>query len=190
MLMSQHARERFLWVAAIVVVAALVHMGSLYMVPRIVMAQALAAMGAPNTMHYPKRSDAAARAIVMPSPDLLYSTCPFDLSKGPLRVNARVPHSTYWSVSAFDVATNNFFVRNDRQIAGNSIEILLVRPGMAWPALDDAVERIILFAPADKGLILFRLLIDDDKHLSALDAIRRHSNCATVHPVATAHGLR
>ncbi len=188
--MSEHARERFLWVAAIVVVAVLVHIGSVYMVPQLVMARALAAMGAPNTMRYPKRPDATARAIVMPSPDLLYSTCPFDLSKGPLRVHARVPHSTYWSVSAFDAATNNFFVRNDRQIAGNSIEILLVRPGMAWPALDDAVERVILFAPTDKGLILFRLLIDDDKHLSALDAIRRHSSCATVHPIASAHGLR
>lgn len=178
--MNERFREWYLWGVATLLVAALVHMGSVYVLPHLIMARALAKMGAVNTMHFPPRPDANSRAIVMPSPDLLYSACPFDLSKGPLRVVARVPHSTYWSVSAFDSDTNNFFVHNDRQIAGDSIEILLIKRGMKWPPIDNALERIILFAPTEKGLVLFRWLIDDDKHLAALDAARRHATCETV----------
>lgn len=185
--MSDNGRTRLLWITATLLVAVLVHIATIYILPRAIMARALEKLGTPNTMHVGKRPDASARMIVRPSPDLLYSSCPYDLSKGPLRVTARVPHTTYWSISAFDSATNNFFVRNDQQIAGNSIEVLLVRPGMPWPRLDDAVERVVLFAPSDRGLILIRVLIDNETHLAALDAFRRHANCATV---ASSPGLR
>jgi uncharacterized membrane protein len=176
---------RFLWVAATLAMAAIVHLGSLYLVPRLVMARALAAMGAPNTMHFNKRADAGARTIVRPSPDLLYSACPFDLAKGPLIVTARVPHWTYWSVSAFDATTNNFFVRNDREVVGDTLQILVTRHGLPWPSLDSATERTILFAPSEKGLILIRLLINNDKNLPALEALRRQARCETVRPVAS-----
>ena len=89
-------------------------------------------------MRFGRRPDENSRGVVRPSPDLLYSACPFDLSKGPLKITAHVPHSTYWSVSGFDAATNNFFVRDDQQIAGDSIEIIALRPGMALPPLDNA----------------------------------------------------
>ena len=173
-------REWMLWIGATLAVAALVHMGTIHELPRLIMARTLARLGQPSRMYFGKRPNETSRRVVRPSPDLLYAACPFDLSKGPLRVTARVPHSTYWSVSAFDDATNNFFVRNDQQIVGNSIEIIALRPGMALPALDHAPGRIILFAPTEKGLFLFRYLVNDEKHLAALDAIRHHASCETV----------
>lgn len=173
-------REWFFWIAATLVFAVLVHVGSVYMTPRLIMARALSRMGEPNEMHFPKRPDSTARAVVRPSPDLLYSVCPYDLSKGPLRVTARVPHSTYWSISAFDSATNNFFAQNDRQIASDSVEVLLTVAGQPLPRVDDALERVTLFAPSKRGLILIRMLIDDDKHLPALEAIRHQARCETV----------
>lgn len=178
MLMSR--REWMLWIAASLAVAALVHVGTIYALPRRIMARTLAHMGPPNSMRFGRRPDATSHGVVRPSPDLLYSACPFDLSKGPLKITAQVPHSTYWSVSGFDAATNNFFVRDDQQIAGDSIEIIALRPGMALPPLDNAPERVILFAPTNKGLFLIRLLIDDEKNLPALDALRRQASCATV----------
>lgn len=173
-------QEWITWIAATVAVAALVHMGTLYGLPRLIMARTLANMGAPNEMHFSLRADEASREVVRPSPDLLDSVCPFDLSKGPLRITARVPHSTYWSVSAFDAATNNFFVRNDQQIAGNSVEIIALRPGMRLPSLGSAPERAILFTPTIKGVFLFRILIDDEKNVAALDAVRHQASCGTV----------
>jgi uncharacterized membrane protein len=175
------------WAAATLAVAALAHLATLYALPRRIMARTLARMGAPNTMRFAKRPDETSRGVVRPSPDILYSACPFDLSKGPLKLTARVPHSTYWSVSGFDAATNNFFVRNDQQISGDSIEILALRPGMPLPPLDTATERVILFAPTTKGLFLIRMVIDDEKNLPALDALRRQASCETVTSLPKPH---
>ncbi len=173
-------REWMLWLAAALAVAAFVHMGTIYALPRLIAARAEARMGQPNAMYFGTRPDETSRGVVRPSPDFFYSACPFDLSKGPLKVTARVPHSTYWSVSAFDAATNNFFVRNDQQIAGNSIEIIALRPGTELPSLDNAPVRVILFAPTNKGLFLFRILINDEKQVVDLDAIRHQASCETV----------
>jgi uncharacterized membrane protein len=173
-------REWIMWIAATLAVAALVHLGTIVALPRLIEARVVARMGQSNAIHFGRRPDETARAVVRPSPDLLYSTCPFDLTAGSLKITARVPHTTYWSVSAFDDATNNFFVRNDRQIADDAVEIIAVRPGMAIPSPDAARARILLFAPTDKGLFLFRILINDEKKLAALDAIRRQASCGTI----------
>ena len=175
--------SRFTWVpwsAATVIIATLVHLGSMYELPRLVTARALARMGPPNAMHFAPRSDETSRTVVRPSPDLLYAACPFDLSKGPLKVTARVPHSTYWSVAAYDAAANNFFVRDAMQITGDAIEIIALRRGTPLPHLDNAAERIVLFAPTAKGVVLIRLFINDEKSLPALDALRRQATCETV----------
>lgn len=185
--MNVRAREWPLWGAATVAVALLVHLGSLYVIPRLVVARAMAKIGEANEMHFMKRADANSRLIVRPSPDLLYAACPFDLSRGPLRLKARVPHSTYWSVSAFDSNTNNFFTRNDEQIDSDVLEMLVVRPHMAWPALDSATERVVLFSPSDKGVILIRTLIDSDSHLPALESLEHQASCSAV---ASSPGLR
>ena len=95
-------------------------------------------------------------------------------------MTAPVIHTSYWSVSAFDANTNNFFVRNDQQTPTESIELIVVKHGQAWPKLDNAVERVILFSPSEKGLILFRAVIDDDKHLPALEAALHQAHCGTV----------
>jgi uncharacterized membrane protein len=180
-------REWTTWIAATLAVAVMVHVATIYAIPRRIMARTLRRMGPPNTIHFAKRPDETSRGVVRPSPDLLYSACPFDLSKGPLKITASVPHSTYWSVSGFDAATNNFFVRDDQQIAGSSIEIIALRPGMALPPLDAAPERVILFAPTNKGLFLFRLLVNDEKQQPALDALRRQATCGTVASLPALH---
>ncbi len=179
--------QRIPWIAAALVIAMLVHLGSLYAIPHLVMARALTKLGTANTMHIGHRPDASSRAVVRPSPDILYAACPFDLSNGPLRVTAQIPHGTYWSISAFDSATNNFFVHNDSQITGNSLEVLLMRRGQAWPPLGNALERVLLISPTTKGLVLLRTVIDDDKNVPALQAMLRKSTCQTV---ATAARLR
>src|SRR6202012_4345865 len=90
---------------------------------------ALGKMGAVNTIHHQNRVDEHSRGVVRPSPDLLYSACPFDLSHGALEVQAEVPPNTYWSASAFDAHTNNFFAINDRTIGGQPLELIILPPG-------------------------------------------------------------
>ena len=180
--MSERAGQRWIWIGLTLLVAMLVHLGSLYAIPRMVMRRVMRRMGPPNTIRYGGRPTAG-RGVARPSPDMLYASCSFDLSTGPLLVTAHVPHSTYWSVSAFDSATNNFFVRNDRQVTGDSLQVVLMRHGQRPPALASP-EHAIVFAPSRRGVVLFRTVIDENKNLPALTALLHQDRCETIAPPA------
>ena len=177
--MSERARQRWIWIGITLLVAMLVHLWTLHAIPRMVMRRLLGRMGEPNTIRYGGRPRAGRRQVARPSPDMLYAACPYDLSRGPLLITARVPHSTYWSVSAFDSATNNFFVRNDRQVTGDSLEVILMRHGQPQPPVTSP-EHAIVFAPTPTGVVLFRTVIDDEKNLSALTELLHQDRCETV----------
>jgi uncharacterized membrane protein len=166
----------------IVIIAAITHIASVWLLPRAIMYRTMSriAEAGINEIHFGKRPDETARGVVRPSPDLLYSTCPYDLSAGPLRVRSPVPNDTYWSVSLFDAATNNFYVRNDRQVyAGKSsvVDFVIVPPG----SHEDTENMPRVESPSTKGLVLFRTLINDEKNLAAIDALRREASCTTWH---------
>ncbi len=61
-------REWTPWIAATVSVAALVHLGTLYALPRRIEARVLTRMGPPNTMRFARRPDETARVVVRPAP--------------------------------------------------------------------------------------------------------------------------
>jgi uncharacterized membrane protein len=171
-------REFVLWSVGALVMAAAVHLGSVTALPAIIMDRAMTRMGTPNVIHHGQRADADSRGVVRPSPDLLYSTCPYDLSKGALRVRAVAPSGTYWSVSAFDANTNNFFARNDRQVRGRTLEFVVTGPeanDVLLPPRDEVV-----MSPTVKGLIVFRTLVDDENDVARLDAIRRQATCEII----------
>jgi uncharacterized membrane protein len=178
--MKDRGQALTLWIAATLAIALVVHYATLYAIPRRIMAITITRMGAPNTMSFRKLPTAASRGVVRPSPDILYAACPYDLSAGPLRVTASVPHSTYWSISAFDAATNNFFVRDDRQVTDGSFELVLMRHGQPMPPLDNVPDRSLVFAPSQRGLILIRTVVDDDKNLPALEGLLQRARCESV----------
>ena len=165
------------WAALAIAVAAIVYVASVHAVPGLVMSRALSMMGTPNTIHHAGRVTETSRAVVRPSPDLLYSTCPFDLSAGPLRVRSAVPPGTYWSVSAFDAGTGNFFVLNDKQAGNGVVDFLIVQRGTK----PNTKGFKVVVSPPRRGLVLFRTLIASEKQLPALDALRREATCATFH---------
>jgi uncharacterized membrane protein len=181
------ARSWIGWGIVTLVIAVLAHMASMHFAPRLIMHVAMSRMGTVNAIHHQPRVTAASRWVVRPSPDLLYSACPFDLTKGPLLVTAAVPQGTYWSVSVFDADTNNIFALNDLQAKAKTVALILLpsasQPsantrGGAWIKGD---PKTIKFAsvtpPANRGLVLFRTLIPSDKDFARIDAVRRQANC-------------
>ena len=160
------------WVVFTLAVAVIVHVATLVALPHFIMSRAISKMGVVNTIHPGKRLDETARGVVKPRPDLLYSTCPYDLSAGPLHVHAPVPPGTYWSVSAFDADTNNYFVRNDRHAAGVVDFYVVERGGALHPS-----GATIVTSPTRRGLLLFRTLINDESRFAAIDAARRQATC-------------
>ena len=131
---------------------------------------AILASGGYNVALPARRADASARTVVRPSPDLLYTVCVFDLSKGDLQISAPVPDS-YASVSGFAADSSNFFAVNDRTATISKdgrkrFELLLTR--RAAPAAATGTQVVV--SPSDRGLVLFRTLITDDSALPGLQA--------------------
>ena len=146
--------------------------------PGFLMARAfdrVADRGGVNAMAFAPLATDEARQIVRPSPDLAYATCPFDVSKGPVVVEALPVAAPYWSLSVFDDQTDVAFVRNNRQSAGQPIKIAIVKPGVAAPAGYEPVP-----ITGDRGIALIRILVADRAQFTSLDQARRLSNCRSI----------
>jgi uncharacterized membrane protein len=170
------AREWIGWTAGTLAVAVMVHIASIWALPHAIMHVALSRMGSVNAIHHQSRVTAKSRGVVRPSPDLLYSVCSFDLGNGALEVKAPVPPDTYWSASAFDADTNNFFVINDRTVGGQALELIILPPALK-DTLPHIAGRLVIHAPTVRGLVLFRTLINDEKNFARIDAVRRQATC-------------
>ena len=88
-----------------------------------------------NQTYFPAPVTASSRDIVLPSPDLLYSVCVFDVSQGPVRVTANPQLKSYWSVALYAANSDNFFVINDRKAGDKPVDLWLVSEGAnrRWP---------------------------------------------------------
>ena len=165
------------WILATLVVAGVAHVASVMATPHIIMHMTMRGIGrgGVNTMMFGKRPTSASRGVVRPSPDLLYASCVYDLSKGPVRVTASGMPDTYWSVSLFDADTNNFYVLNDRQAKTGAVDFTIVPPDQDKQPLGTVVR-----SPTRRGLVLFRTLIDDEKRVAEIDRARRSAACALL----------
>jgi uncharacterized membrane protein len=167
------------WIAGALLIAAIVHVASLLLLPRLIMLRTMSVMArsaSANTILHPPRSGARSRTVVRPSPDLLYSICVYDLraAEGAVRVSIHDMPDTYWSVSVFDADTNNFYALNDRQAKTGAADFLLAESGA--PANDGRLP--VVTTPTNRGIVLLRILVNDDARTAELDAARRHTRCA------------
>jgi len=131
-----------------------------------------------NTLYQAPLATADARAIVRPSPDLAYSSCPFDLSKGPVLVDVAPVPAPYWSLSVFDPRTDVAFVRNNLQAGGKPIRVALIGDGggQAPPGYEPVPVK------GDSGIALVRILVDDRARFPQIDAARHASRCRSLAP--------
>ncbi len=166
----------------LVAVAALTQLAALWLLPRLVMGRAMAAVQgpAPPAPALPPLTDHTQRRIVMPSPDLAYATCAWDLSRGPLHVRADLGGLRYGSIALYARTSDNFFVLNDRQAADRPVELLLLGPGARDdPSRLPSATRVR--APTARGLLLMRALIGDPaSDTAAAEAARRSLRCEQV----------
>lgn len=131
--------------------------------------------GGVNAMSHGNLATAERQPVVRPSPDLAYSSCPYDVASGPVEVRVVPVAGRYSSLSIFDAATDVAFVRNDIQAGGAPYRIVIAREGQAVPAGAEVVR-----VRHDRGIALIRLLLKDPAEITALDAVRRQSSCAPI----------
>jgi len=131
--------------------------------------------GGVNRMSYGNLASPQRQPVVRPSPDLAYSSCPYDLSAGPVAIEVTPVAGRYSSLSIFDAATDVIFVRNDVEAGSKPYRIVVARDGQAVPAGAEVVRTT-----HDRGIALIRLLLKDPSEIGGLDAARRQSSCAPV----------
>lgn len=170
------------WTIFIAVVASAFHWLAVMIAPNFIMSRVLTVLerNSRGGIAFGDRPTADSRQIVRPSPDLLYSTCVFDVSRSPMKITTATPTDTYWSVALYADNTDNFFVLNDTQAKGVPATILLIGQGQTVPNQQPGV--IVVSAPSSRGLVLFRTLIIDDARLAEIDQQRRQSSCDTIFP--------
>jgi|CXWL01.1.fsa_nt_gi uncharacterized membrane protein len=154
--------------------------GTLHAAPAFLMSKALDRITEQNPWNrftHAPQVNARAQSVVRPSPDLLYSICPFDLSAGPLEVTAEPVVGHYSSISVFDSQTNVAFVRNDEDMAGQPMRVVLVL-ALAGQAVPAGAQVVRLAAP--RGVVLQRVLLADPAEAAMVDPLRRRATCRTV----------
>lgn len=157
-----------------ILVAVVAYDLALMATPRLLMAAAFdrISAGGVNRFTFTPLATDTSRAIVRPSPDLAYSSCPFDLAGGPLLVEVPPVPASYWSLSVFDAETNVAFVRNNVEAAGAPIRAAVALDGQAVPT---GYARVRVEDP--RGVALVRILVEDRAAFPAIDAARRQARC-------------
>jgi uncharacterized membrane protein len=165
-------------IAAAVLIAAAIWQLTLVLVPMVLMEVAerrMAAIGNYNRFTHAPPVDARRQTIVRPSPDLLYSACPFELAEGPLEVTAWPIPGHYSSISVFSARSDVVFVRNDEQMAGQPIRIVIATHSQAVPP---GVEVVRVTLP--RGIVLQRVLIGDRSEVASVQPLRERAQCRTL----------
>lgn len=153
-------------------VAVATHAAAVYAMPWLAMHKAMAALGHDGArIHrwiHARRAGPQARAIVRPSPDLAYSVCVFDLSKGDVRLRVH-PSPGYWSLSLYAANSDNVRVWNDED-APDGVDVLLVH--------GDAVAGDGVVAPGSaRGIAAVRRLAPNRQDWDVAAAVREHDRC-------------
>lgn len=164
-------------VIVMLVVAGLTLVGGVLAMPAVIMNVAIdrARQIGFNQMSHRALATPENQPIVRPSPDLAYSSCPYDLSTGPVVFEVHPLADRYQSLSIFDAKTDVIFVRNDAHAGGKPYKIVLALKDQPVPA---GVEVVRTDYP--RGIALIRLLLTNPTELPQLAAARAKSTCAAV----------
>jgi uncharacterized membrane protein len=159
------------------IVAAVTAYAAIWAIPYGLMNVAIERLGqgGVNAMSYGNLASPDRQPVVRPSPDLAYSSCPYNLSEGPVAIDVVPVPGRYTSLSVFDAATDVIFVRNDVEAGGKPFRIIVARSGQAVPKGAEVVRT-----NHDHGIALIRILLKDPAEIGAIDAARRQSSCGTV----------
>lgn len=164
--------------ALVVVTAVIVHLAVIFATPTLIMGVALKRLSGDgariNVWTHGPRTTEASRNVVRPSPDLAYSSCVYDLSKGPVKITAG-PSADYMSISVYGANSDNIFAVNDRQSPGG-MALVLVGDGQIAPTDQGTVVR----SPTKRGIVLERRLAPNAEAFAAAAQARKGDVCTAV----------
>jgi hypothetical protein len=61
----------------------------------------------------------------MPSPDLLYAVCAYDLVDGPLQIKLQGDYPRYWSIALYNSNSDNFLTISSDDIGERGVDVTI-----------------------------------------------------------------
>jgi len=168
---------------ALFVIAVCVHLLAVWALPRVIMTRLLDSVASAESagVFLPPMTDATQRRVVMPSPDLLYAACRFDLGTQALRIRLEPGEQALWSLALYGANSDNFFILNDRDLRGTPVDLVLLPPGGRSSAQPLPAGARTVLAPTTRGLLLVRLLVSDyERERDRLERARQSLRCEPV----------
>jgi len=154
---------RLFWFTAALLLGIAVHLAYILFVPRQQMEAKMSefsALAGVNKLAV-LAPEAVDRVLPEADPALAVAACVFDLSDGPVMVNAKIPHG-YWLVSLYAPNGDSFYSLNSRQADVSHLDLVIRNRASA--AGDQAVpapqagagNRVTVRSPSLRGLLLLR----------------------------------
>ena len=172
------------WTLCVLILAGAVHLAYVLFLPHFEMRskiselRQLAGSGALTVL---SRED----SIRVMGPDgrwLVHALCIYDLSNGPVSINAAVPNS-YWSMTMYSAGGETFYSLNDRQAGIERVAVMLRQPGERVPADEEAEllvpddDTLTVRAPESKGLVVMRALAGEAAEYGRIAEVLGESSC-------------
>lgn len=181
-------KQTLIWAIGGLVLGGIIHILALFAIPLFAANDGwarLTRIASPNSFHLLAADGDAPLPDLDPS--LRHAFCVYDLSEGPLRIDARIP-LTYWSLALYDRHGVNYYALNDRLVAGREIELWVATPKQLLvmaPETPEAAERddrLIIGAPQEQGFAIFRALVPEPSYATMVQQALEQTTCATADP--------
>ena len=116
--------HRHLLLAALITLS--VHILAVFFIPRLIMNRVIDTVAGEGAQPYlPPPIDHTQRRVVMPSPDLLYAVCAYDLADGPLQVTLDGTYPRYWSIAFYNSNSDNFLTLSSDDVGERGVDITI-----------------------------------------------------------------
>ncbi len=145
------------------VLAGLIHIVAVLTLPSLAPKNAqarLAALGPANTMIVLPPASPGKQALPMMAPDVLYAFCRFDLTNGPVRLNATIADDL-WLFGLYSDEGDNFYAVAGADLKKHAVKFVIVAPdqtveesGVDSPETSD--EILVVNSPVTEGIAMIR----------------------------------
>ena len=164
--MSERVVPALLWLLAVLLIAALVHIGSVLILPAVGPRDAFTSIAAGRPLGVPQTLRR-----VMPGEDgppfrdpaVATAICRYDLSAGPMRVSASIDVADFLAISFHSRFGVAFYALTDRASNDRRLDILLLSPAQLESAEaadpeDEPVRDVRVTSPTEDGFVQFDVL--------------------------------
>jgi uncharacterized membrane protein len=175
-----------LWVIGGVLLGGIVHFVTVLALPETATQDAYTRLGAiapVNAVAVLPQPTPQASVLPFMDPAFAVAVCLFDLSSGPLKLSIAVSQG-YTSVSFYTLRGVAFYAINDRAAGRRVIELDLMTTEQRGDLPDNeevtAADRLIVEAPTETGIILFRALAAEPGLMAMAQRAVRAGRCSEV----------